>query len=161
MKKIIFPLLTLLLIACQTNAQKSNSEKETVYKVKKTDAEWKAQLTEQQYEILRKKGTERPHTGEYNLHFKEGNYTCAGCGTTLFTSDQKFLSDCGWPSFDNAIEGKIKYFKDRSLGMLRTEIVCATCGGHLGHVFNDGPTETGLRFCVNSASLDFEEPKKE
>ena len=160
MKKIMFLLTTVILIACQTNAQKSNSSTNVHYKINKTETEWKSELTEIQYEVLRKKGTERPHTGEYNLHFEEGSYTCAGCGTTLFTSNQKFFSDCGWPSFDNAIEGTVKYVEDKSLGMTRTEIVCASCGGHLGHVFKDGPTATGLRYCVNSASLDFEQQSK-
>jgi peptide-methionine (R)-S-oxide reductase len=125
------------------------------YNIEKTDHEWRTQLSEQEYHILREKGTEIPHTGIYNLHFKEGNYTCKGCGTALFTSDSKFQSHCGWPSFDRAAEKAIEYRQDTSHHMLRTEILCANCGGHLGHVFNDGPTETGVRFCVNSASLTF------
>ena len=125
------------------------------YKVTKTDKEWKEVLNDEEYKILREKGTEYPHTGEYNLHFEEGVYNCKGCKTPLFNSDQKFNSDCGWPSFDDAIEGSIEYKNDYSLGMIRVEILCSNCGGHLGHIFNDGPTNTGKRYCVNSVSLDF------
>lgn len=127
------------------------------YKIEKSEDEWKAALDPESFKILRKKGTEMPHTGKYNLHFDQGIYRCKGCNTQLFASDMKFESGCGWPSFDKAIEGRIEYVRDTSHGMIRTEICCASCGGHLGHVFNDGPTETGLRYCVNSASLDFEE----
>jgi len=126
------------------------------YNVNKSESEWKDQLTDEQYRILRKKGTEMPHTGKYNLHFEDGTYKCAGCNEPLFESSSKFESSCGWPSFDDAINGKIENVLDKSHGMIRTEIVCANCGGHLGHVFNDGPTETGTRYCVNSASVDFE-----
>jgi peptide-methionine (R)-S-oxide reductase len=112
-------------------------------------------LSPEQYHVLFEKGTERPFTGKYNLHFKKGNYCCANCGTTLFESQAKFKSDCGWPAFDKAIKDRVKYVLDKSHGMLRTEIICATCEGHLGHVFNDGPTQTGTRYCVNSASLGF------
>lgn len=125
------------------------------YNIEKSEEEWKAQLSPEQYRVLRQKGTEAPHTGKYNLHFEEGTYKCAACGEKLFESDSKFKSGCGWPSFDNAIESKIEYVQDRSFGMIRTEILCANCGSHLGHVFDDGPTETGQRFCVNSASIDF------
>ena len=110
------------------------------------------------YEVIVNKATERPHTGEYNLNFKDGKYTCKACGEELFDSTAKFDAGCGWPSFDQEIaDGKIKEVFDESHGMRRTEIICANCEGHLGHVFNDGPTETGLRYCVNSVSLDFEE----
>jgi peptide-methionine (R)-S-oxide reductase len=126
------------------------------YNVNKTEAEWKAELTEEQYRVLREKGTERPHTGEYNLNFEEGTYKCAGCNQKLFESTNKFDAHCGWPSFDDAIKGTVTNVLDKSHGMLRTEIVCSNCGGHLGHVFNDGPTETGQRFCVNSLSIDFD-----
>lgn len=126
------------------------------YKVEKSEAEWKEQLSEEQYRILRQKGTEAPHSGKYNLHFQEGAYHCAACDAKLFESDSKFESGCGWPSFDEAIEGSIEYEQDRSFGMIRTEIMCAECGGHLGHVFDDGPTPTGQRYCVNSASVEFE-----
>lgn len=132
------------------------------FKVNKTDEEWKAELTEEQYYVLRQAGTERPYTGQYNMHFEKGIYTCAGCGEVLFSSDSKFDAHCGWPSFDREIEtGKIIEKLDTSHGMVRTEILCGSCGGHLGHVFNDGPTETGLRYCVNSLSLDFEEKSED
>ncbi|MEM9076690.1 MAG: peptide-methionine (R)-S-oxide reductase MsrB [Bacteroidota bacterium] len=127
------------------------------YAVEKTEEEWKQQLSPDEYRILRKKGTEYPHTGEYNLHFKKGSYHCKACGTELFESNSKFESGCGWPSFDQAIEGTIEYIRDTSHGMIRTETVCANCGGHLGHVFNDGPRETtGQRYCINSLSIGFD-----
>jgi len=127
------------------------------YKIEKTDAEWKAELSDEQYRVLRNKGTERPHTGKFNLHFENGTYTCAGCHQPLFESNSKFDAHCGWPSFDDSINGTVEYVLDKSHGMVRTEIVCSNCGGHLGHVFNDGPTETGTRYCVNSVSIEFNE----
>ena len=136
-------------------AQNKNEMKDV--KVKKTEAEWKEVLTPEQFYVLRESGTERPHTGEYDLHFKDGVYSCAGCDAELFKSDDKFDAHCGWPSFDKAIENDaVLEIVDKSHGMVRTEIRCANCGGHLGHVFNDGPTETGLRYCINSTSLGFE-----
>jgi peptide-methionine (R)-S-oxide reductase len=125
------------------------------YKIQKTEEEWKAELGNEKYKILRQKGTEFAHTGAYNLHFENGNYYCAGCGEILFESSSKFNAHCGWPSFDQSIPGKVEYYKDTTHGMIRTEILCSTCGGHLGHVFDDGPTETGIRYCVNSLSIDF------
>jgi peptide-methionine (R)-S-oxide reductase len=125
------------------------------YSVEKSEQEWKEQLSEEQYRILRQKGTEAPHTGKYNLHFEDGKYKCVGCGNVLFESEAKFNSNCGWPSFDRSVEGSIEYIKDTSFGMIRTEILCSNCGGHIGHVFDDGPTETGQRYCVNSASIEF------
>lgn len=123
----------------------------------KSAEEWKKELTPEQYAVLREAGTERPFSGKFNMHFEEGTYRCGGCNEPLFTSDSKFDAHCGWPSFDREIEkGKIVEKLDKSHGMLRTEILCAKCGSHLGHVFDDGPTETGLRYCVNSLSLDFE-----
>jgi len=130
------------------------------YTIEKSDEEWKDQLTEEQYRILRQKGTEAPHTGKYNLHFDDGAYECAACNAKLFESEAKFKSNCGWPSFDQAIEGSIEFIKDTTFGMIRTEILCANCGGHIGHVFDDGPTATGERFCVNSASIDFTNKKQ-
>ena len=129
------------------------------YAVQHSEEEWRKKLSPEQYRVLREKGTEPPHSGKYNLHFQDGEYRCAACNAKLFQSDQKFESNCGWPSIDDAIEGSIEYVQDRSFGMIRTEILCANCGSHLGHVFDDGPTETGQRFCVNSASIDFN-PKK-
>jgi peptide-methionine (R)-S-oxide reductase len=125
------------------------------YAVQKSEAEWLEELGQEKYAILREKGTERPYTGEYNLHFESGNYHCAGCNALLFDSSNKFDSGCGWPSFDESVEGSVEYVKDTSYGMMRVEILCASCGGHLGHVFNDGPTPTGKRYCVNSLSVDF------
>lgn len=123
------------------------------------NSDWKEKLTPEQYRILREKGTERPFSGKYNDFFEQGNYQCTGCGAVLFTSEQKFQSGCGWPSFDEAIPGTIEETPDFSHGMIRTEITCKNCGGHLGHVFNDGPTKTGIRYCVNSVSLTFDEDK--
>lgn len=155
MKKLILISSLILVFGCQMNAQKKDKKEKINYNMEKTDAEWKAQLTDEEYRVLRQKGTERPGTGEYNLFFKDGTYKCAACDALLFTSDSKFYSECGWPSFDQAVEGSIKYIDDYSLGMHRIEIVCANCGGHLGHVFDDGPTNTGKRYCVNSVSIDF------
>jgi len=121
-----------------------------------TDQEWKDQLTDEEYHILREKGTEPPHSGKYNTHFEDGKYHCKGCGALLFDSASKFESNCGWPSFDSSVEGAIEYKKDSSLGMMRIEILCSNCGGHIGHIFDDGPTETGKRYCVNSLSINFE-----
>ena len=114
-------------------------------------------LSKEQERVLVNKGTEPPFSGKYNLHFDDGVYKCAGCDEPLFESNMKFESNCGWPSFDKSIEGKVSYKKDNTMGMMRTEILCANCGGHLGHIFDDGPTDTGQRYCVNSLSLDFEE----
>ena len=124
--------------------------------IKKTNEEWKKQLTPEQYRVLREKGTERPFSGEYDKFFEAGTYVCAACGNELFFSEHKFDAGCGWPSFyREAAKGHITEKSDFSLGMRRTEILCAKCGGHLGHVFDDGPHETGLRYCVNSVSIKF------
>jgi len=135
--------------------QINSSKKMKDYKVQKSDEEWREVLSDLEYKVLIEKGTEYPGTGEYNIFMKEGIYNCKGCDNPLFTSDQKFESNCGWPSFDNAIEGSVEYKNDYTLGMTRVEILCTNCGGHLGHVFNDGPTESGKRYCVNSVSIDF------
>ena len=129
-------------------------------KVQKSEEEWKKTLTPEQYQILREKGTERPYTGKFNDHKEEGVYTCAACNHELFTSKEKFDSHCGWPSFYDAVaDDKIVVKTDFTHGMKRTEIMCANCGGHLGHVFDDGPKPTGLRYCVNSVSLNFKAVK--
>ena len=121
-----------------------------------SEQEWKEKLTPEEYHILREKGTERPFTGEYDKFYKDGTYKCAGCGTELFSSSSKYDSGCGWPAFYEALPEKIEEFEDNSFGMKRIEITCENCGGHLGHVFNDGPQPSGLRYCGNSISLDFE-----
>ena len=154
MKKLILLLFALSVSAC--NGQKKNTASTEKLPVQKTEAEWKKQLTPEQYKVLREKGTERAFTGEYVDNFEKGKYVCAACGNTLFASDSKFHSDCGWPSFDKAIKGSVIYKDDSSFGMTRTEVMCSQCGGHLGHVFNDGPRETtGQRFCTNSVSVQF------
>ena len=127
-------------------------------KVKLTEEEWEERLTPEEYYILRKKGTERPFTGKYVDNKKKGRYICAGCGNELFDSDAKFDSGTGWPSFTEPTEkDRVEEQEDKTHGVARTEVLCSICGGHLGHVFDDGPKPTGKRYCMNSASLKFEE----
>jgi len=151
-QKYLFIVILFSLNACAQQVKEENNNTQ----IFKTDSDWKKQLTPEQYYVLREEGTEKPFTGKFLLHKEEGVYSCAGCGNPLFTDEMKFDSHCGWPSFDKEISGgKIITKDDYGLGVKRTEIECAKCGGHLGHLFDDGPTETGLRYCVNSLSLDF------
>jgi peptide-methionine (R)-S-oxide reductase len=125
--------------------------------IHKTDEEWRNELTPEQYAVLREKGTERPFTGKYVYNHDSGMYRCAACGADLFASDTKFDSGTGWPSFtEPAVAANVKTEDDHALGMHRIEVTCARCGGHLGHVFPDGPGEQGLRYCINSCSLEFD-----
>jgi peptide-methionine (R)-S-oxide reductase len=127
-------------------------------RTEKTDEQWRAELSPEQYHVLRQKGTEAPFTGEYDHVFEPGTYVCAGCGAPLFESETKYDSGCGWPAFSApATEDALDEETDTSHGMIRTEVMCASCGGHLGHVFPDGPRPTGLRYCINSAALQLEE----
>lgn len=155
--------------ACSGNGQNKTSEskKEGVNamnnkpEINRTEAEWKKILTPEQYYVLRQKGTDAPFSGKFYLHKEKGMYTCAACGNELFSSDMKFDSNCGWPSFDREVTGgKIKQVRDTTHGMIRIEILCAKCGSHLGHIFDDGPTVTGQRYCVNSTSISFEPEEK-
>jgi len=168
MKSIIYYFLFIICVSCQSQTTQVKVIAETPknqhvqnkdsmkFEITKTPAEWKAQLSEEAYAVLREKATERPFTGTYDKHFEKGMYVCAGCENPLFTSDTKFDSHCGWPSFDAALKGSVIYEKDNSYGMQRVEVMCAKCGGHLGHVFDDGPKETtGMRFCTNSVSIKF------
>jgi methionine-R-sulfoxide reductase len=166
MRKLTLALALCLttLFACNSQVRESSKSKNNTAmdstKVVKSEEEWKKILTPEQYAILREKGTDRPFTGKYYLTTDKGTYLCAACGAELFTSDMKFESSCGWPSFDKEmLGGKVKTQTDYTHGMVRTEILCAKCGGHLGHLFDDGPTETGKRYCVNSTSLNFVKAK--
>ena len=136
-----------------------------------TEEDWKKKLTPEQYNVLREKGTEAPFTGKFYKNFEKGIYECGACGQDLFSSETKFDSDCGWPSFDRSLEGNVKFQEDNSLGMQRTEAICRNCGSHLGHVFDDAPRKavfgdaggpkdtTGKRFCINSISISFKSQK--
>ncbi len=127
----------------------------TAFPVTKTDAEWREQLTPEQYQVLRQHGTERPGSCALLYEKRQGTFACVGCGQKLFASGKKFDSRTGWPSFDKPLPGAVEESRDTSHGMVRTEVHCAQCGGHLGHVFEDGPPPTGLRYCMNGVALDF------
>jgi peptide-methionine (R)-S-oxide reductase len=161
MKHLFYLILAFSFVSCNSNSQNklsTNSKPTSTMseKVVKTEDEWKKVLSPEQYEVLREKGTEMPYSGKYYLHKEKGVYVCAACWAELFRSDTKFDAGCGWPSFSDVIDSsKVVYTKDKSHGMIRTEITCARCGGHLGHVFDDGPAPTGQRYCINSVSIDF------
>ena len=160
--KIMYVALSIVLLSCNSQAQKKIAQIEksnsSIEQIKKTDAEWKEQLTDMEYYVLREKGTERSFTGDLWDNKKEGIYTCAACELPLFESGTKYVSGTGWPSFYQPIkEEYIAEDVDYKIGYKRVEVLCARCNGHLGHVFPDGPKPTGLRYCINSVSLNFEE----
>jgi len=166
---LILILGVVIFTGCQSSVSDRGDEElklkkekeEFVFEVNKTEEEWKEILTPEQFNILRKKGTERAFTGEYNDNKKAGLYVCPGCGQELFHSEAKFDSGTGWPSFWEPVsEKKVLTRPDNSLFTRRTEVICGRCGGHLGHVFEDGPPPTGLRYCLNSLALDFQEGKE-
>jgi len=158
--KQLFLALFVMSLFITNNYSQENSEKIMVKKITKSDEEWKSTLTPEQYSILREKGTDRPSEGGYTSHFEKGTYHCVACDLQLFKSGSKFESHCGWPSFDDSIDGTVEFILDKTHGMVRTEIICASCGGHLGHIFSDGPKETtGERYCVNTTSIKFVKSK--
>ncbi|RMA64167.1 peptide-methionine (R)-S-oxide reductase MsrB [Ulvibacter antarcticus] len=156
MKKLSLLFLSILFISCNSTAQDKKSTQEAEFPIVKSEAEWKKELTEMQYYVLREAGTERAFTSPLNKIYEPGTYVCAACQTPLYKGKDKFDSGTGWPSFDRVIEGNVAFDTDNNLGYTRVEEHCATCGGHLGHVFDDGPKETtGKRHCINGAALSF------
>ena len=154
MKTILSLLVVTLMWGCQTNAQEKEGQK--VYEVTKTEEEWKARLSRMEFEVLRKEATERPFTSKWLSIKQDGVFVCVACQNPLYETKYKYDSGTGWPSFDRAIEGSLDYSSDNKLGYTRTELLCGRCGGHLGHMFNDGPRDTtGQRHCINGVALDF------
>ncbi|UPS90823.1 MULTISPECIES: peptide-methionine (R)-S-oxide reductase MsrB [unclassified Bizionia] len=156
MKYILSVVLLTVFFSCNSSAQKKNSNENTAFPISKTEAEWKQELTPEQFYVMREAGTERAFSSPLDKNYKKGTYVCAACETPLYKSEHKFDSGTGWPSFDRVIEGNVAFGTDNDLGYARNEEHCANCGGHLGHVFNDGPRETtGKRHCINGTALKF------
>ena len=156
MKKILFLAIAVVLLSCNGNAQKDPKVSQEKFEVTKTDAEWKKELTPDEYAVLRKSATERAFSSELNNITEPGTFVCAACGNELYKTKHKFDSGTGWPSFDRAIDGGVSYGSDTKIGYERDEVHCARCGGHLGHIFNDGPRKTtGKRHCINGVAMDF------
>lgn len=159
MKSITIAFLLILAVSCKSEAQQEKTSK--IYKIEKSESEWKAELSEEAFRVLRKAATERPFSSPLNNVKAPGTFVCAACGNELYETKYKFDSGTGWPSFDRAVENSLAYSSDRKLGYERSELLCGDCGGHLGHVFDDGPQETtGKRHCINGVALKFV-PKEE